>query len=124
MSYIEQIKELDAQKQKLMEKAKSEALTRAENAIQELNDLGFNYRIVEGAAPSQKAATSTRTRKSGVSDEVLKIIKGAPDGLPRAAVLEQMNATDKKQEQSISNSLSNLKKKGLLTADNGIYKAT
>ena len=50
-------------------------------------------------------------------------MKPAPNGLPRAAILEQMGATEKKQQQSISNALANLKKKGELTAVDGVYKA-
>lgn len=123
-SYIDQIKELEAQKQKLLQKAKAEALGQAQRAVTELNNLGFNYRLVEGQTSSSVTGTPTRTRKSGVSNDVLAVIKKAPNGLPRAGVLEQMGATDKKQEQSISNSLTNLKKKGLLTAEDGIYKAT
>lgn len=124
MSYLEQIKQLEAQKQQLLDKAKKEALDQAEKAVAELNSLGFNYQLIEAFTPTVRASTGTRPRKGGVSDEVLSVIKAAPDGLPRAGVLEQMGATDKKQEQSISNALSNLKKKGMLTAENGIYKAT
>jgi hypothetical protein len=124
-NYIDQIMELEAQKQALMAKAKDESLKMAEKAIADLNNLGFNYRLVEGDTTTRiaPASTGTRTRKAGVADEVLAVIKSAPDGLPRAGVLEQMGAHDTKAQQSISNALSNLKKKGQLTADGGIYKA-
>jgi hypothetical protein len=117
--------ELEAQKQALMTKAKDEALKMAEKAVADLNNLGFHYRLVEGAGTTRTAPTSTgtRTRKSGVADEVLAVIKASTDGLPRAGVLEQMGAHDTKAQQSISNALSNLKKKGQLTADGGVYRA-
>ena len=42
-SPIEQIKELDVQRNALLEQAKNEALQRAEAAIAELNELGFHH---------------------------------------------------------------------------------
>ena len=124
-NYIEQIMELEAKKQELMSKAKAEALSSAEKAVADLNNLGFHYRLVEGGTTTRTAPNSSapRTRRGGVSDDVLDTIKAAPNGLPRAAVLEQLGATDKAGQQSISNALSNLKKKGQLTAENGVYKA-
>jgi len=124
-SIIDQIMELEAQKQALMAKAKNEALSAAEKAIADLNDLGFNYRLVEGGSSTTTAATSsgTRTRRTGIADELLDLIKKSTEGLSRGAILEQLNATEKSVQQSISNALSNLKKKGQLVLDNGIYRA-
>lgn len=120
MSVIDQIMELEAQKQKLMDDAKRELVQAAEKAVSDLNNLGFNFRLVEGTATT---STSTGGRRTGVAQEVLALVKSAPNGLPRAAILEQMGASEKKQQQSISNALSNLKKKGQLAADNGVYTA-
>jgi hypothetical protein len=126
-SIIDQIMELEAKKQELMARAKDEALKAAEKAVADLNNLGFHYRLiqVDGTATNRPAqATGTRSpRKGGVSDQVLAVIKASPDGLARAGVLAALNASDVKAEQSISNALSNLKKKGLLTAENGVYRA-
>ncbi len=125
-SYIDQIMELEAQKQKLMAQAKDEALKMAEKAVSDLNNLGFNYRLVEGSTTTRTASASTgatRTRRGGVSDDVLDLIKKAPDGLPSSAIQDQLGAHDKSAKQSIANALSNLKKKGQLTAENGVYKA-
>lgn len=125
-SYIDQIMELEAQKQKLMAQAKDEALKMAEKAVSDLNNLGFNYRLVEGSTTTRAPSTSTgatRTRRGGVSDDVLDLIKKAPDGLPSSVIQDQLGAHDKSAKQSIANALSNLKKKGLLTAADGVYKA-
>lgn len=127
-SYVEQIMALEAQKQELMKKAKDEALSAAEKAIADLNNLGFHYQMVLNetrgtASKTARASTSTRTRTGGASDTVLEVLRAAPQGLSRGAVLEQMNAHDTKSQTSITNSLSNLKKKGQLTLDGGIYKA-
>jgi len=47
---LEQLKELDAQRDQLLSDAKREALTRAEEAVSELNALGFHYYLGEGEA--------------------------------------------------------------------------
>ncbi len=124
-SYIDQIMELEAQKQALLTKAKTESLNMAEKAVSDLNSLGFHYRLVEGGTTTRTpTSTASRSpRKGGVSEQVLAAIKAAPDGLARAGVLAALNASDTKAEQSISNALSNLKKKNQLTANNGVYKA-
>ena len=124
-SIIDQIMELEAQKQALLTRGKAEALAMAEKAIADLNDLGFSYKLVEGADLPRTIAntTATRTRKGGVADEVLATIRAAADGLSRSGVLAALNAMDTKAQQSISNALSNLKKKGQLIAEGGIYKA-
>ncbi len=49
MSVLEEIKALDERRAKLLENAKNEALKAAHKAIAELNELGFNYRLVEGS---------------------------------------------------------------------------
>jgi hypothetical protein len=47
---LEKLKELDAQRDQLMSDAKKDALTRAEEAVSELNALGFHYYLGEGEA--------------------------------------------------------------------------
>jgi hypothetical protein len=51
-SVLEKLKALDAQRAQLLEGAKQEVLDRAEKAVAELNELGFHYGLVEGAAAS------------------------------------------------------------------------
>jgi hypothetical protein len=51
---IARIKELDAEKSKLIESAKSEALERAKHAISDLNALGFAYSLTQ-ASVAKKA---------------------------------------------------------------------
>src|SRR5262245_44776581 len=45
-SAVNKIRQLDAQRAKLIAAAKSEALKKVAKALQELNDLGFNYKLV------------------------------------------------------------------------------
>ena len=54
---LEQIKKLDEQRAKLLDGAKAEALKKAEEAVADLKELGFNYHLVEGdgAGPKKRA---------------------------------------------------------------------
>jgi hypothetical protein len=66
-SVLEKLKALDAQRTQLLEGAKKEALDNAEKAVAELNELGFDYRLVEGASPARaprKAGTQAPKRQS------------------------------------------------------------
>jgi hypothetical protein len=47
-SALEQVRELEEQKQALIGKAKEEAIAKASEAIEELKALGFNYRLWKG----------------------------------------------------------------------------
>ena len=47
---LEKLKELDAQRDQLLSNAKKDALTRAEEAVSELNALCFHYYLGEGEA--------------------------------------------------------------------------
>ena len=53
-SPLQKLRQLDKQREKILESAKEEALAVAEQAIQALNALGFNYRLTE-AAPRKAA---------------------------------------------------------------------
>jgi hypothetical protein len=65
---LEKLKALDAQRAQLLEGAKKEALDNAERAVAELNELGFDYRLVEGASTeraSRKQPIQTSKRQTG-----------------------------------------------------------
>jgi hypothetical protein len=70
-SPIERIKELDKERATLFEQAKEEALRRANQAVEDLNALGLNYRLISpgegnktGAkkAPDATAAATAKKR--------------------------------------------------------------
>jgi hypothetical protein len=64
---LEKLKALDAQRAQLLEGAKKEALDNAEKAVAELTQLGFDYRLVEGASPARaprKAASQAPQRQA------------------------------------------------------------
>ena len=63
---LQQIKKLDEERAKLLENAKADALARAEEAINELTALGFDYELAE---PARETARKTRTiRKASAPD--------------------------------------------------------
>lgn len=122
MSVLDQIQALEEQKKKLMADAKAEALEAAHKAVDTLNQLGFNYRLVETGTMATPSRTSTK-RRSGVREEVIKTVADHPKGISRAEVLEVMGVKgDKSGEQSVSNALSNAKKKGDISLVDGVYK--
>ncbi len=60
---LDQIKKLDDQRNKLLDGARHEALARAQEAIDDLNTLGFNYVVVEEVTRSKGARKSVREKK-------------------------------------------------------------
>ena len=62
---IQRIKELDQERATLFEQAKEEALRRANQAVEDLNALGLNYRLVTGAAPVGNKSTDKKPHETG-----------------------------------------------------------
>jgi hypothetical protein len=64
MSVLDELKALDEKRAQLLEDAKKEALDNAEKAVAALNELGFDYRLVEGATtPRARKATSQAPKR-------------------------------------------------------------
>jgi hypothetical protein len=63
-SAIQRIKELDQERATLFEQAKEEALRRANQAVEDLNALGLNYRLVTTAADGNKS-TGKKPQETG-----------------------------------------------------------
>ena len=51
---MERVQELDAERAKIIADAKSAALAMAQEAVAELNALGFRYDLVDGSGPIRK----------------------------------------------------------------------
>ena len=62
---IQRIQELDRERTALFEQAKEEALRRANQAVEDLNALGLNYRLVEGAAPAGNKSAVKKPQETG-----------------------------------------------------------
>ena len=61
LSIVQQIKALDEQRSKLRETAKAEALAKANEAVEDLNAMGFKYALTDlTTKPKAKAATVKR----------------------------------------------------------------
>ena len=67
LTTLQQIKKLEEERAKLLESAKSDALTRAKEAINELTALGFAYELVEPAGRTRPRKTRT-ARKAPTPD--------------------------------------------------------
>lgn len=53
---IERIKQLDEERMRLLDHARKEALDKAGRAVDELNALGFNYRLVESGRGGERGS--------------------------------------------------------------------
>jgi len=63
LTTLQQITKLDEERAKLLESAKADALARAEEAINELTALGFDYELAEH---TRETAPKTRTVRKGL----------------------------------------------------------
>jgi hypothetical protein len=73
-STVQKIRELDEQRAKLIAAAKSEAIKKVDRALKELNDLGFNYKLVtDGSGPRSVKKAKAGRRKGRVKNGACKI---------------------------------------------------
>ncbi len=83
------------------------------------------YERVKSGKPITSAKRGTGTRRSGIRQDVLALVKKHPGGITRADILSAMKAKgDKSAEQSVSNALSALKRQKAVNSKDGMYKAT
>lgn len=136
---LDRIHKLEEERFQLLEQARTEALQSIQNGIDQLNDLGFSYSLVEGKSngagrPTARRAKSTAkkaargggkgTRRSGIREDVLTAIASSgKDGMTRGELIASFRATDDSFKQSISNALAALKKQKKVKAAKGIYRA-
>src|SRR4051812_19735029 len=60
LSVLEQLRKLDEQRAQLLKDAEAEAKKKAEDAIADLNSLGFSYRLVQGdESPKRKSGSGS-----------------------------------------------------------------
>ena len=60
---IERIKQLDEERTRLLDHARKEALDKAGRAVDELNALGFQYRLVESGSRASDRGSRKGTRR-------------------------------------------------------------
>ena len=56
---IDRIKKLDAERATIFEEAKNEALTKAQEGVEELNSLGFHFTLTDGAVRKKGKRTKS-----------------------------------------------------------------
>jgi hypothetical protein len=148
-SALIRLDELDAERSSLVEEAKADTLDTIQEAIEQLESLGFSYQLVETAAvngtPSERTlkakakVSSKRTtsptgtpkrgrkkglRRAGIRQDVLQAIaKSGKNGMTRGELITHFRASDDSFRQSISNALAALKKQKSVKASKGVYKA-
>ncbi len=85
-SVLDQLKDLDEQRAKLLEAAKNAAIEKANEAIEELNALGYHYRLAEGPALARvlraKTESETPNRKPNDADCPICNFRTKPSGIP------------------------------------------
>ena len=62
---LDQIKKLDEQRHKLLDNAKGEAMARVEEALEELNALGFSYALRDDGGRGRGARRGVRQKNDG-----------------------------------------------------------
>lgn len=143
--------ELDTERSALLQQARSELQQTIEEAIDQLDRLGFSYSLVEntgangtrqarplrakskgkvnGKKVASRALVTRRTRRkgtrrAGIRQDVLSAIGASgKKGMTRGDLIAHFRANDNSFKQSISNALVALKKQKQLKATNGVYKA-
>jgi hypothetical protein len=66
-SAIQRINELDRERATLFEQAKEESLGRAKQAVEDLNALGLNYRLVTGTAAGKNKSAGKKPQETGIA---------------------------------------------------------
>jgi|HubBroStandDraft_4_1064222.scaffolds.fasta_scaffold1722961_1 hypothetical protein len=66
---IQRIQELDRERAELFEQAKEEALRRATQAVDDLNALGLDYRLIVGPAPAGGKSPGKKPQETDVTDK-------------------------------------------------------
>ena len=69
VSAVQQLKALDEQRAKILETAKTDALAKANEAVEELNALGFQVRAHRPHAEAEAKATTTGNKREPSGNE-------------------------------------------------------
>lgn len=72
--------------------------------------------------PKVKKTVTRKPRGAGLRQQILDLLKTKPHGLGRSAIIDELGVRgDKGKEQSVSNTLTLLKKSDTVKLDNGVY---
>jgi hypothetical protein len=133
MAMIDTFEDFVAKERERLHKAREAALAKLAEAQAEMGKIDVELSAIDAYVKAKQVkplaiatprATGTRKpRETGKRAEVLATITSS-DGMTRAEVLEHFRATEKSQQQSISNALAALKKAGQLIQDGRVYRAS
>lgn len=80
------------------------------------------YETVRTGKVKEKTERTKRPRETGLKANILELLKKHPHGLGRAGVIDGLGLRgDKGKEQTVSNTLANMKKKDEIKLNDGIY---
>jgi hypothetical protein len=92
-----------------------------------VNDALAKFDVFEGKparASTRQLQKSPGGRRTGIRDDVLKVVSDNPGGLTRGGILEKMGAKDDKSAAaSVSQALTALSKANKVTKDGRTYRA-
>lgn len=115
-------------------KAIAEEKKRIKSAITDLNikknkldkeiaSLEKEMSAIQAYEQAKQGKTVRRSRKTSVRAQILALIKSKPS--TRAEIIEALGFQDEKgKQQTVSNTLSTLKKKGKIFLNDGVYSST
>lgn len=121
-----------AQERERLDRQRADVLSKKADLDNELQSIEREMAAItayERAKVGKSAASALQSarrngRRSGRRQEVLDLLKGSPDGLSRREILERLDVKgERREEQSVSNALSALKKAGQLGQEGGKYVA-
>ena len=69
VSAVQQLKALDEQRAKILKTAKTDALAKANEAVEELNALGFKYALTDLTPKPKAQATTTGNKREASGNE-------------------------------------------------------
>jgi len=70
LSVLEKLRALDEQRANVLKEAKSAALQKVQDAISELSQLGFHYKLVESSSPP--AAKGPQNERTGPHEQLMQ----------------------------------------------------
>ncbi|HUF55390.1 MAG TPA: hypothetical protein VMM55_02395 [Thermohalobaculum sp.] len=111
-----------------LSRRRNELIDQRKDLDRQIQEIEREFAAVEAYERAKKGGGATPVasgsrRRTGIRQNVLEVIKRNKGGIKRADILDKMSVKgDKRAEQSISNALSNLKKQGHITLEDGAYK--
>jgi len=118
------LKAIEEERNRLTEQLKklAQEKTDIDNRILEINQELKAINAYESTKTGKVKAKPARTRQTGIKQSILDLLTQAPHGLGRAGIIDGLGFRgDKGKEQTVSNTLANMKKANAITVTDGVY---